>query len=164
MDLAVRVRHDESVSKLRRDELYESQNFQKGRKVRDSCNSSLRIEGFETASRRRALVGERIQPESRTELPSANLAPSGLRSNAMKNLSRQTRPSGPKVQPCHCWRRAAECPPYPRSLKFSRRPRSAPSSVRCGASAARLQACGNGLANWLRCQTTGKRTGKRGTV
>ena len=37
----------ESVSKPRRDELHESPIFHNGRKVRDSCNSSLRPRGFE---------------------------------------------------------------------------------------------------------------------
>src|SRR6266850_701675 len=40
----------ETVSKLRRDELHKSQNFQMVRKVGDSCNSSFRIEVFEKAA------------------------------------------------------------------------------------------------------------------
>src|SRR5438552_3907098 len=38
------------ISKPRRDELNESSILQNGHKIRDSCNSSLRPEGFETHS------------------------------------------------------------------------------------------------------------------
>jgi len=53
---------EEFVSKLRRDELHESPIFQNGRTVvRDSCNSSLRIPCFETASGVCALSSRRAE-------------------------------------------------------------------------------------------------------
>jgi len=49
--------------------------------------------GRSTPARLRPLVGECVQPESRTERSSAKLAPGGLRSSAMNNLSRQSQSS-----------------------------------------------------------------------